>query len=246
MRTILSRTFALVVTLALAASAHAAPIFTEDFESFSEGAITTAVSDSFTITNGFNNRTDFWAVEGPGSNPAGTGNNGGDLFGTGNTRGFGLRDLDDSNNPGPPNYITFDPIATTGLSGFSFSFDVTNDVGSGNTTSADELRVIFDLDYDGSTFDADETYTLTGNGSGALTDGTTAAVEGSFRNFSHALASDPTGALGVRIEAVSFTGGGDQVTFDNVQVSAIPEPASLVLLAAGGLLMLPRRRGRTV
>ena len=228
--------------LGLATQATASPIFTEDFESFSEGATTTAVSDSFTITNGFNNRTDFWAVEGADGDPAGTGNNGADLFDIENTRGFGLRDLDDSNNPGPPNYLTFDPISTTGLSDFSFSFDVSNEVSTGNTTSSDELRVIFDLNYDGITFNADETYTLTGNGSGALTDGTSTAVEGSFTNFSYDLVGTPTGDLGVRIQAVSFTGGGDRVTFDNVQVSAVPEPASLALMGLGGLLMLGRGR----
>jgi len=238
----LSYTLTFTAMAGIGTLAPAAPIFTEDFESFREGDTTTAASDSFTITNGFNDRQDFWAVEGGGSDPAGTGSNGGDLFDAENTLGFGLRDLNDGANPGPPNNLTFDPISTTGLSDFSFSFDVSNEVSSGKTTDADELRVIFDLDYDGVTFDADETYTLTGNGSGALTDGTTTAVEGSFTNFSYDLAGAPIGDLGVRIEAISFADGGDRVTFDNVEVSAIPEPASLALMGLGGLLMLGRGR----
>lgn len=222
-------------------------IFSEDFETFAEGATTTAASDSFTITGGFNDRTDFFAVEGDGSDPAGTGNNGSDLFdAVNNTAGFGFRDLDDSGNPGPPNYLTFDPIDTTGLSDFEFSFDLTNEVSTGDTTSSDELRVIFDLNYDDVTFDADETYTLTGNGSGALTDGTSTAVQGSFVNFAYSLTGSPTGDLGIRIQAISFTGGGDRVTWDNIEVSAVPEPSTFALL--GGLLALGfvavRRRNR--
>ncbi len=229
-----------------AASTQGAIIFTEDFETFAEGAISTVASDSFDITNGFNVRQDFWAVEGPGTDPAGAGNNGANLFDAINTRGFGLRDLDDDDNPGPPNYITFDAIDTTGYSDFSFSFDVTNEVTTGNTTSSDELRVIFDLNYDGITFDADETYTLTGNGSGALTDGTSTAVQDSFVNFSHSLVGVPTGDLGIRIQAISFTDGGDRVTFDNIEVSAVPEPSTFALLAGIGALglVLYRRRQR--
>lgn len=242
------QTGSLVSVLVLCASissSQGAVLFSEDFESFAEGATTTLAADSFDIMNGFNNRTDFWAVEGPGSNPAGTGGNGSALFDAiNNTSGFGLRDLDDSNNPGPANYLTFDPVDTTGFSAFTFTFDVTNEVSSGNTTTADELKVIFDLNYDGVTFDADETYTLTGNGSGALTDGTSTAVQGSFVSFSHNISGSVTGDIGIRIEAVGFTGGGDRVTFDNIELSAVPEPSTFALMggiAALGLILMRRR-----
>lgn len=235
-------TFLTFLALSCGSLSFAQIIFSEDFEDFGEGDTTVPASASFDITNGFNDRTDFFAMEGAGSDPAGAGNNGGDLFGADNTLGFGWRDLSGGGNPGGPNYITFDPISTTVLNGLTFTLEVASRVGDISPT--DELRVTFDLDYDGSTFDSDETYVLNGNGSGALSDGISTAIESSFTNFSYDIAGTLAGDLGIRIEAIGMTGGGDRVTFDNVQV--VPEPSAFALL--GGLLALGfaavRRRNR--
>jgi len=233
---------AAVLGLAITPS-QATIIFSEDFESFVEGATTTAAADSFVIINGFNVRTDFWAVEGPGTDPAGTGNNGSDLFDVTNTRGFGLRDLDGDDNPGGPNRLDFDPIDTTGFTGltFTFSFDLASGASTYND-NGDTIRVEFDLNYDGVTFDADETYDLTGTAN--LGDGIVTSTASAFTNFTYELTGAVTGDLGLRISALGMQDGNDRVTFDNIEVSAVPEPSTFALLAGIGALgfILYRRR----
>jgi hypothetical protein len=225
-----------------ATTASAQMIFSQDFEGMSEGATSaTIVANGFTIENGFNNRTDFWAVEGAGSNPAGTGNNGGDLFDATNTLGFGLRDLDDVNNPGTPNSITFAAIDTTGYTGLTFSFDLAS-ANSVYNDNADTISVQFDLNYDGITFNNDETYNLTGTTN--LGDGVLTSSASAFTNFSYTITGPVTGDLGLRIVATGFQDGGDQVTFDNIEIAAVPEPSTFALIGgflALGLVLVRRR-----
>lgn len=57
---------------------------------------------------------------------------------------------------------------------------------------------------------------------------------------------DPGGAVSdlyFVVRAVTGTGDSTNVSFDNFVLTAIPEPASLVLMGAGGLFLLRRRCG---
>jgi len=240
MRTNLSL-LTLTIGLTLTAAAPADIIHVENFEGISEGD-TADQAGRYTVQNGFNSRTDFFAIEGPGSNPAGAGNNGADLFDAQNQRGFGARDLDDSDNPGPPNYITLVAVDVSGYQNITLSIDAATNTSSGWET-ADRIDVIVDFDNDGFG-DADDqvVISLTDQGD-RLGDGVSTTNASGFTTFNGALSGNPAGSIAVRVQWFNHDDGSDQSTIDNITIEGdlVPEPASVALLAAGSMLLIRRR-----
>jgi len=169
---------------------------------------------------------------------------------------FGVQDTDGANSPVAEFVLTWDDIDISGHSSLLFSgffgedmsnlvenwdpdtsFNVAIDInnsGSFTTIFAIEAEDAFvnntrpriDTDFDGVGDGAEITDTLT----------------------QHSAAISGTGStLDLRITLTEFTGGNEDIAFDNITIEGtpIPEPSSTLLLGLGSLSLLARRKRST-
>jgi hypothetical protein len=239
MRTIKTFGAAAVASIAGTGSAHA--VTTALFEDFEDATVTYTTSpaeysdgsqDYFTRTDGSNiGGESFTNVQG--------------------TSYFAAQDLnaETGSNAVNPSTQTFGGIDISGLTDLSFSaYFAEDDSADGNEDwdSTTELLVeaqidgggyglIFAIQNDGTTSNTvpQVDINLDGDGEGAV-------ITDALTEYSAAIAGTGN-TLDLRI-TYDMNDGDEDIAIDNVRVTGIPEPASLALLGAGGLMLLGRRR----
>jgi hypothetical protein len=231
---------ALIALLAIAGVASADVLLFEDFE---DATVTYTPSTEFSdgdedyFTRGSNDTTDRSYTNIPSG-----------------TSWFGGQDQDDTAAGGPGNdeeHILFSNIDIQGYTDLTFSAYFAEQrpeaSGADDIDSTDYLHITYRIDggawndllwfeNDGSTyntpFSVDTDFDGVGDGGGQL--------ETSFAEFTRSVAG--TGStLDIMIEAHVDSGDEDWAV-DDVQITGVPEPATMSLLALGGLALLRRRR----
>lgn len=136
------------------------------------------------------------------------------------------------------------------------NFDATDLDSNGQISSFDGEVTGFSLSFSGDSIVGDFTHSLSDLsglvydlGGGFIGDGTGGAVEGMASNWGGAFGFDfasglgPTGGFGGRV--IDIATGATSSTIDLISVSAVPEPATLSMIALG-LVVLSVRRRKTV
>lgn len=221
-----------------AASLHAAILFQEGFETDGE-AVRYTTTESFTDGDSdYFMRTD--GTEGSLYLP--------DYTGFGGSWFMAAEDIDSSDNPSQSALLDITGIDISTASNFTISLDVAAGY-SGKFDAADDfLEVAYRIDNgswlpalsfqnDGSRYNSDLFLDHDFDGIGS---GDPLGLE--LTTFT----SDPisvagAGFLDLRVDAV-FNAGGEAVAYDNVTVTAVPEPATTAVIAAFAAACLAFRR----
>lgn len=218
--------------------AGASIVLLEDFETDGEGT-------RYTSTGSFTDGTDDYFIRTDGSSGASGipaySNYGGTYF-------WAAEDIDATENATGLALLDFTDIDLGGFNAVTISLDI----GAGSMTTFDSADDFVLVQYrvdagawqnalafqnDGSTFNSAlyQDTDFDGIGDGVM-------LEFSLQTITSASLPVSGSFMDLRIDTL-MTGGGEAVAFDNIQVTAVPEPATAGLaMAAGVLLMLLRKR----
>lgn len=148
---------------------------------------------------------------------------------------WAAEDIDSSDNPSGQAFLDFNGIDLTGFTAFSISLDI----GAGSIITFDSVDDFVFVQYridagnwqtalafqnDGQTFNSNLRQDLNFDGIG---EGTMLGF--AMQNFASPDIPVTGNFLDLRIDTV-VNGGGEAVAFDNIQVTAVPEPATFALL----------------
>jgi hypothetical protein len=246
---------ALIAVLALAGTAMADQLWSEDFETDGNGT-------RYTVSNDFHDGTgDFFTrIQGDTSGnetPNITINNGNSYIDYSGSYYYAGEDLDDGGGDSlDEKVITFSTINTAGYTDLQFSglFAAGESSGDDGFDSTDYMKVRYstdggstwtvgldfryDQDFDGQTDTYNEPVALDTDGD-EVGDG--AILTNSFASYGFSI--PVADSVTIQFEAHADSAD-EQFAVDNFQVTGIPEPATLTLLGLGGVVALIRRRRR--
>lgn len=171
-----------------------------------------------------------------------------DYSGFSGTWFMAAEDIDSSDNPSGTAFLDVTGIDISATSTFSVSLDVAAGYSGKYDAVDDFLEITYRLDdgawgsvlafqNDGSTYNSDLFFDddFDGIGSGS-------ALDRTFSTFtSQTLATAGASFLDLRVNA-AFNAGGEAVAYDNLTVTAVPEPRLTLLITAMAAALLPARR----